>query len=791
MLQYALWAMVILKLALPFGFESNLSLFSAFNTAAPASVEQANMYTASDEPLDNKTNPVLEIPVQPAAAPAQQAATAVNETKNTAAPVPAAQSLAWTDWALIAWAIGALSVGMIQALCAMNLRRRAWHARLPLPERIGHIARACASEMGLRRRVCVVMQDALKAPVAMGVLQPMLVLPKDAAEQTDEQLRHICLHELTHVKHGDLFVISLMGMLRALYWFNPLVWLCFALVRRDMEAACDAHVLRQIGLDARQIYIGTVLQFAGREKERRLQAAMGMADGRMTMEQRIRGMFRQARTGRRGRALVLAVATLMLAMSVLTACQPTPEEPVVMNKQGSLVSAVLESAAPENSAAPKNSAVPTEDRQSVAEQIGETGGHMTLSLQPNDAVTINVDADIVMPEYNHIPMVRVKPSNFTAEQFDAFINQLTGGLPLYYMPDDSTVGWFSKEEILDMLTQIQGCLADASLPKSTRSAWEDRVKDFKEELKTAINRKDEKPYDGKLTEAENNKTFSAITQLKCYMGKSRAAWLSLWQTPAGNDTQMQFDNADYGFVYNTTKPYEGVDATRMGMTYEQAKAKVMDFVHTVDGNDSNLSICESSIGYIIGSIANYTEETSPQAYVFRLARSYGGVTVKPVSYLRGVKETEIDYSKQVSPESLYVTIDDSGIAGAYWSGHTEYIEDVAEDVPLKDFDSIKKIFEDYCRYKFTWTYRNDALKDDATPSVTLSVKRVEMNLMVIPEKDNLENYITVPVWDFIGDMTLDGNAATQEGSIDEGMQNVSILTINAIDGTVIDREQGY
>jgi hypothetical protein len=49
----------------------------------------------------------------------------------------------------------------------------------------------------------------------------------------------------------------------------------------------------------------------------------------------------------------------------------------------------------------------------------------------------------------------------------------------------------------------------------------------------------------------------------------------------------------------------------------------------------------------------------------------------------------------------------------------------------------------------------------------------------------------VPVWDFIADMTLEGDTTTQEGTKDEGQQNVSILTINAINGTVIDRQQGY
>ena len=253
---------------------------------------------------------------------------------------------------------------------------------------------------------------------------------------------------------------------------------------------------------------------------------------------------------------------------------------------------------------------------------------------------------------------------------------------------------------------------------------------------------------------------------------------------------MTFDNNDYGSAYNTFAPYEGVDATNIEMTYEEARATAEDFARTIDGDDTSLVLYQSRIGYEMETIANYSKETSPNAYVFKFARSFDGALVKHVGYLSGA-DKNIDYNKRVSPESLFVIIDDGGIVDAYWTNRTEYVENVASDVPLKDFDTVREIFENYCRYKFTWTYRNDALAEDATPAVTLKVKRIEMNFMVIPEKDNFESYIMVPVWDFIADMTLDEEQMSQEGFLDEGQRDVSILTINAIDGTVIDREQGY
>jgi hypothetical protein len=252
---------------------------------------------------------------------------------------------------------------------------------------------------------------------------------------------------------------------------------------------------------------------------------------------------------------------------------------------------------------------------------------------------------------------------------------------------------------------------------------------------------------------------------------------------------MFFDNGNYGFGYNTSEPYTGVDAVRIDMTYEQAKAKAEEFVRSIDGEDTNMMMYASGIGYDIGTISNNTKETSPQCYFFNFARSYNGILSKPVYYLWGASQ-DVDYNRQVQPESMSVTIDNDGICMAACQNQTEYIDTVTEDTPLLDFNTVVDTFGQYCKEKFTWIPDNDTTPHGL--SVSLNVKRVELNLMAIPEKDNLENYITVPVWDFIADEEFaDKEEVDQEGNTLEGQKDISIVTINAINGTIIDREQGY
>lgn len=479
----------------------------------------------------------------------------------------------------------------------------------------------------------------------------------------------------------------------------------------------------------------------------------------------------------------ICIILLLVTAMLLSACQPTPDKPIVVNKNADLVQTVVSA----NSGA--NGEELKKEKQTVQDQIKALGGHIKMQMKPNPQVTINVYADIVSPEGGKLPAVRVKPSNLSKEQFDKFIKYFAVDQTVYYQSFNNKTGLnFSKEEITAILTQVKKYLTNKDLPKPDRNGWNEMVKELENGFDGAPTKTEEKKYDGTLTEEKNNSIFNSVTSLKCYMGKTRAAWMELWQSSDGNGTQMTFDNNDYGFGYNTFQPYEGVDAPRMKTTYAEAKSKAEDFVRTMDGDNSSLTLYESNICYSDGSIANYNKDTSPQGYAFKFARNYNGVLVKSINHLSG-EDKNINYSKRVSPENMLIIIDDNGINTVYWVNYTQKLETVSDDTPLMDFNSVKDGFEQYVKEKFTWTPDEDTLPKGVC--VTLNVKKVELNLMAIPEKDNLENYITVPVWDFIADETFDKKVHTQEGYVAEGEKDISIVTINAINGAIINREQGY
>lgn len=471
---------------------------------------------------------------------------------------------------------------------------------------------------------------------------------------------------------------------------------------------------------------------------------------------------------------------LLAAALFLSGCKPTPVTPPVEGKYNDIIKMVRSATAEEIQ----------NGRKTVRDQINSLGGHLKTQMKPNPKVTINVDADIALPGSEAFPVVRIKTANFSKELFMKYTNNITEGQQLYnvYFTKDEVGNLYyqdyTKEELSAIIMRIKGQLANKDLTDSVKNGWSDIIKELENQSESAVCRADEKPYEGTFIEGVDENVHETMVRLKCYMGKDTAAQFMMIQTQSGDGSMIAFGNCGYGCGYSF-EHYQGKAAKNIKMTYEEAKAKAEDFVRAADGENSSLKIYGSDIGYETSLLADYSKETSPQAYEFIFARSYNGVIVKPVRFLGGKNETT-QYRQQVHPEELSVIVDDEGVKSSYWVNYAEYIETVSKDVPLLDFNTVKEKFEKHCSQEFSWVPINNP--DSAA---SLNIKSIEFNLMAIPEKDNPGVFITVPVWDFMGYEEGDEAPGDTVGNTREDSDNISILTINAIDGSIINRELGY
>jgi bla regulator protein blaR1 len=102
----------------------------------------------------------------------------------------------------------------------------------------------CKDSAGIDFSVPILQSRQVSSPCLVGSLRPCLLVPAGLLENfTREEIRLIFLHELAHVRRGDLWLNWLLELVRAFHWFNPLIWVVCERLRADREEACDAAAL--------------------------------------------------------------------------------------------------------------------------------------------------------------------------------------------------------------------------------------------------------------------------------------------------------------------------------------------------------------------------------------------------------------------------------------------------------------------------------------------------------------------------------------------------------------------
>ena len=245
-----LWGMVALRLMLPFSIESALSLIPSAETLSPEVVrfDPAPTITSGVEFIDNAVNPSLS-------------------ESFAAAPLASVNPLyVWTYLAGWVWLIGLAAMLLYALVSYLRLRRRV-SASIPLRENI---------------YVC----DEVPSPFILGIVRPRIYLPS-ALDET--QRGSVLSHERAHLARRDHWWKPLGYALLAVYWFNPLLWLAYTLLCRDIELACDERVLR--GMDAGQVkdYSSALLACS---VPRRMLAACPLAFGEVGVGARVKNALR-------------------------------------------------------------------------------------------------------------------------------------------------------------------------------------------------------------------------------------------------------------------------------------------------------------------------------------------------------------------------------------------------------------------------------------------------------------------------------------------------------------------
>jgi TonB family protein len=168
-------------------------------------------------------------------------------------------------------------------------------------------------EYGIRRPVVLLQSQHPTLLVTWGLFQPKVILPAAAPGWQVDRVSLVLAHELAHVRRGDWIAQLVAELLRAVYWFNPLIWVACSRLRRESEQACDDAVLVR-GVEGAD-YATHLVEIARELQQRAVwmpAAAIARSSG---LERRVRAML-DARLNRRPLSRSACVATVLALLTI-------------------------------------------------------------------------------------------------------------------------------------------------------------------------------------------------------------------------------------------------------------------------------------------------------------------------------------------------------------------------------------------------------------------------------------------------------------------------------------------
>lgn len=497
---------------------------------------------------------------------------------------------------------------------------------------------------------------------------------------------------------------------------------------------------------------------------------------------------------------ILIALSLAMAFGSM-ACQATPEESIVKGKD--LDKMIEEATKPQEGAS--TSGV-------IAEKVGAQARYATDLTDAKGRVTIHVDADVVIPDVDGVSVQRVERGKFTQEQVDVLIDQLVKG-DLF-----SGDGYkLTKAEIQEQILAIQAEIArsgddggtDDTNPKSAGAKREYMLADLQAQLETAPDVSEKIPCDGQLTPmtmetdfAEGEKLYAlaqseagGYERLEVYNYSDSVNLLEYSSEKNGFSRDMGYFYTEEQIAAAESMGYapgitfqEIADIPDITVTKEQAQQQAETLIAALGIGGLTCYSADKAYGGSYDMTADQTAYVNPRKCVWflRYSRSVNGV---PVTYTPWdcMKVEEDTQSMPWGYEDMTFAIDDSGIVGFSWRSPYNVTDTVTENCNLASFDDIMHVFDTMSLAVNAWESYLEYSPD--LTGLEIEVSEIRFGLTRVTEQDKRDSGLLVPCWDFMGVLTQVMEVDGQTKRYSDGP--IPILTVNAIDGSVINRSLGY
>lgn len=330
--KYYIWLIVLLRLVIPVAPEGSIigTLFSPLQEQNLASDSLVPVLNETRQLQEDKHTSALEIttptPATSGSASSVGSVTSASPTSSVTSPASSTtgvSSLSSTLWMTLSimWLVGAGLLFSWKIVGYLRFKRKLNTQQVAVKNEFILSALAIAKQKkGIYLDVPVFQNPLITSPMLVGLQKPCIVLPQ--REFTEQQLDYIFLHELTHLKRGDLWLKWMAQLTLCLHWFNPIIYKLVKQFNQACELSCDEAVIKGMNVQQKQGYGETLIALAASKQ------ASGAFVGTMSTEKnnlkdRLTSIM-QSENSRKPRLISMLAISLVLIVSTIFVGSATP-----------------------------------------------------------------------------------------------------------------------------------------------------------------------------------------------------------------------------------------------------------------------------------------------------------------------------------------------------------------------------------------------------------------------------------------------------------------------------------
>lgn len=225
------------------------------------------------------------------------------------------------------WAVSVVFWLIIYGISYRTFSRKVKSSK-DIDERLLKILNNCKTKLNINRKIEVVMQEYIKAPSIFGIFSIRILLNENVNQLSDNQIEDIFMHELGHYKRGDNLLNMIIVAIKAVYSFNPTIWMLCNQLRKDMELSTDQIATRNMDNNRQKEYCKTLVSLSFTNYKQFMVKALCLSNDRSDLKRRIDVIKSSENFYKYSSAISISAISIIIILSLVfyTNKMPNPVE---------------------------------------------------------------------------------------------------------------------------------------------------------------------------------------------------------------------------------------------------------------------------------------------------------------------------------------------------------------------------------------------------------------------------------------------------------------------------------